>query len=559
MHPNCPHHHTIRTATVSDLSFRPNPRFKRRLRIKLKIIATLALVPSALLAAPAPKNFASLQMQDVAAVAVPVDADGAAKRLSKAITFPTVSHWDRKDFDEKAFNNLHQFLADSFPTVNRKLKREIFGKPRNYSLLYTWKGKNPSLPPLLLMAHQDVVPVSPGTEKQWQHAAFSGDIADGYIWGRGSLDDKIMMLAILEAVEMHLKKGFKPARTIYIAFGQDEEVGGSEGAKRIAEVMKARGVNDIGLVLDEGLPLSSGLFPGITGPLALIGTAEKGSANLELKAESKNGNSAMPPAHSNIGILAQAITRLEANPFPYRITRAVRDQFRFLGPELPEAYRPLLAEVVLGDEHNRYKKTPAIPSGGVGNEDSPVLTWLTDNSGEQQFIDFMLTNPKTAAMLHTTTAVTMTRAGSRYDVMPPNATAVVNFRTLQGDTVHAVVERVKKIIADDRVKVSALSTSYDPSPVTDPHGKEYKLLEKTIRQIWGAPDLIVAPYLSIGRTDATYFAASIAKNVLRFSPVRVESAADLERWHGVNERVSVTEYAKSIGFFHQFIANAQGL
>ena len=163
------------------------------------------------------EKFDSLQMRDVAAVKVPVDADAVAKRLSEAITFPTVSNQDRKDFDEKAFAGLQQFLVETYPLVHKTLRRELVGDPRTFSLLYTWTGKNPSLPPVVLMGHQDVVPVVPGTESQWQHGAFSGDIAEGYIWGRGSLDNKVSILAILEAVEMHLKKVFQPTRTIWLS------------------------------------------------------------------------------------------------------------------------------------------------------------------------------------------------------------------------------------------------------------------------------------------------------------------------------------------------------
>jgi len=171
----------------------------------------------------------------------------------------------------------------------------------------------------------------------------------------------------------------------------------------------------------------------------------------------------------------------------------------------------------------------------------------------------MLTSPLTTAMMHTTTAVTMVNGGVKENVLPPFASAVVNFRILQGETVKSVIEQVTKIIDDDRVTVTDISSSIDPSPVSDPYGEEYKLIEKSIRQTWGS-DLVVTPYLVIGGADAKWFAASgITENVYRFTAVRVESAADTGRWHGVNERVLVDEFARSIGFFHQFIANAQQL
>jgi len=522
-------------------------------------VLLLAAAPSVALAQQeSAREFDSLQMKNVALETVAVDAEAAARRLSEGVRFPTISNQDRKDFDEKAFRDWHAFLERTYPLVHKTLKRELIGDPRKYSLLYTWTGTNPAAAPVVLMGHQDVVPVVPGTEAQWEHEAFSGDIAGGYVWGRGTLDDKVMILAIFEAVEMHLEKGFQPNRTIHLVFGQDEEVGGAEGVRHVVEALRSRGVQKIALVLDEGLPLAPGLFPGISGPTAPIGTAEKGYVSVQLKVAGAGGHSAMPPPHSNIGILAEAITKLEANPFPYRITQAVRDQYRFMGPELPEKYHPLLADVALGRE-----STPAgaaQPPTASGFTENVAAAWQAQSQSEDEFVRYMLTTPMTTALLHTTTAVTMIDGGVKENVLPPFATAVVNFRILQGETVRSVIDRVTQIIDDDRVEVTDISASIDPSPVSDPYGAKYQLIEKTIRQIWGTPDLIVVPYLVIGGADAKWFAASgIASDVYRFTAVRVESAADSARWHGVNERVLVDEYARSIGFFHRFITNAQEL
>jgi carboxypeptidase PM20D1 len=476
--------------------------------------------------------FTSLQMQGVAKVDLRIDADDAAQRLSKAIRFKTVSNQDRSDFDEGAFTDFHAYLQETFPRLHATLRREVLGDPRAYSLLYTWTGQNPSLPPVVLMAHLDVVPVVPGTEDQWEHDAFSGDIGDGYVWGRGSLDDKVMVLAIMEAIEMRLAGGFQPTRTTYLAFGQDEEVGGPEGAQHIAKVLQERGVTEIALVIDEGLPVTAGLFPGISDPIALIGTTEKGYLTLELKVAGPGGHSAMPPVNSNIGILAQAITKVEASPFPFRVTQAVRDQMRYLGSELPESWHAMLAGVVFGD--------------GQGS------------TADQQLIASMTSSPETRAMLHTTTAVTMVAGGVKENVLPPVATAMINFRILHGDTVESVTEDVRRIIGDDRVEVVPGPQAIDPPPVADAFGKEYGLIERSIRQTWDLPGLLVSPYLVIGGVDAKWF-APIAKNVYRFTAVRVESAADAARWHGVNERVLVSELPGTITFFHQLLGNVEEL
>lgn len=496
-------------------------------------------------------TFPSLQMEGVSVVDVPVDVDAAASRLSRAIQFRTQSNQDRDDFDTMAFEDFHAFLRESFPAVHANLTLELLGDPRPYSLLFTWEGTDPSLPPAVLMGHQDVVPVVPGTEDQWEHDAYSGDIADGYVWGRGSLDDKAMVLGILEAVELRLAAGFRPTRTLYLAFGQDEEVMGGEGMRHIVEVLEQRGVSEIAFVLDEGVALTAGLFPGVSAPMALIGTAEKGYASLELKIDAVGGHSAMPPHQSNIGIIAQAITRLEANPFPYRISQAVRDQFRYLAPELPENTHAMLADVV----GSAQAPTPTASPGPVG--DSLAAGMAGHGASEQQFIAFMATSPQTEAMLHTTTAVTMMNAGVKENVLPPIATAVVNFRILQGDTVASVLDHARRVINDDRVQVSVLASSVDPSPVTDPDSSAYRVIERSIRQTWDLPGMLVVPYLVIGGCDAKYFAQKLSRNVLSFTAVRVESAADTARWHGVNERVLVSEYGRSIAFFHHLIGNLE--
>jgi len=476
--------------------------------------------------------FTSLQMQGVAKVDLRIDADAAAQRLSKAIRFETVSNQDRSDFDDGAFTDFHAYLQETFPRLHATLTREVLGDPRPYSLLYTWTGQDPSLPPVVLMAHLDVVPVVPGTEDQWEHDAFSGDIADGYVWGRGSLDDKVMILAIMEAIEMRLAEGFQPTRTTYLAFGHDEEVMGPEGAQHIAKVLQGRGVTEIALVIDEGLPVTAGLFPGIADPIALIGTTEKGYLTLELKVAGPGGHSAMPPANSNIGILAQAIAKVEANPFPFRVTQAVRDQMRYLASELPESWHAMLAGVAFGDGQA--------------------------SAADEQLIASMTSRPETRAMLHTTTAVTMVAGGVKENVLPPVATAMVNFRILHGDTVESVTEDVRRIIGDDRVEVVPGSQAIDPPPVADAFGTEYGLIERSIRQTWDLPGLLVSPYLVIGGADAKWF-APIAKNVYRFTAVRVESAADAARWHGVNERVLVSELPGTITFFHQLLGNVEEL
>jgi len=476
----------------------------------------------------------SLQMKGVKQIEIAVDVEGATERLSKGLQFPTISNQDRSDFDTKAFEDYHAFLVKAYPRVHKMLKREVMGDPRPYSLLYTWQGKNPDLPPALFYAHQDVVPVPEDSLDQWKQQPFAGTVADGYIWGRGAMDDKNQLHGILEAAEMKLAEGWQPERTLYFVFGQDEEVGGPEGAKYIADTLEKRGIKRFAFVMDESAPIIPGLFPAIQKNTAVIGIAQKGFVSLELKIDGVGGHSSQPPLESNIGIVAKAITKLEAAQFPYRIHEAVRHQYRYMGPEMDEAKQPMYAAVAFGKDGE-----------------------MTDL--ERAFIKEMAADQVTRAMMHTTIAVTMFNAGIKDNVLPPSATAVVNFRPMPGDTPAVIIEHVRKAIGDDRITIRDISASTPATAVADPDGPGYKMLEKTIRQIWGN-DLIVSPFFVIGGTDSKHFQAKpFAPDTYTFTGIQLESMKEFAGFHGVNERIRVDEYGRTVGFFYQIMSNLDDL
>ncbi|HIF5639212.1 TPA: M20 family peptidase [Vibrio parahaemolyticus] len=502
-------------------------------KVFVGIASAIALTAGVSAWAAGDQDFSSMQMKGVEQIEVKVDLDGAAKRLSKAVQFPTISNQDRSDFNEQAFNDYHNFIEQSYPLVHKTLKREIVGDPRPFSLIYTWEGKNPSLPPAVFMAHQDVVPIAEESRNQWKEDPFSGAIKDGYIWGRGVLDDKNQIHAILEAAEMKIKEGFQPERTILFVFGHDEEVGGPEGARYAADLIEQR-YDKIAFVIDESAPLVPGIFPGIRENTALIGIAQKGFVSLEIAINAVGGHSSQPPEESNIVALAKAVTKVEEAQFPYKIHDAIRYQYRYMGPELPEDQQPMYKAVA------------------YGNNDS--ITEL-----EQKFLDVMSKNQVTRAMLHTTTAVTMFNAGIKDNVLPPAATAVVNFRPMPGDTPDVIIEHVKKAINDERITVRDISASTPATNVADPSSEGYKILEKSIRQTWGN-DLIVSPFFVIGGSDSKHFQArDFAPDVYTITAIQLENTTEFEGFHGVNERIRVEEYGRSIGFFYKLMGNLDNL
>jgi carboxypeptidase PM20D1 len=459
----------------------------------------------------------SRQLQVAAVPRVPVDEQAAAVRLGEAIRFQTISNFLNPDTNADALRGLQAHIAKSFPAFHAVAKREIVA---THSLLYTWEGSDPKAVPIALLAHQDVVPVSPGTTKDWQQPPFGGVIADGFIWGRGSWDDKGNLYSLLEAAEQMTKQGFRPKRTIYFAFGHDEEVGGTRGAKAIADLLASRGVR-LDFVLDEGLLITEGIVKGLDKPAALIGVAEKGYATLVLTAHSTPGHSSMPPRDTAIGMMSAALTRLEDNRLPAQVRGALSEMFDTLAPEMKGFNRVVLSNLWL------FK---------------PLL-----------LREFEKTGP-TEATIRTTTALTIFHAGDKDNVLPGNAEATVNFRLMPGDTQTSVTDHVRRTIGNDRISIEPFPGNIDPAPVTGTASQSYRTLNRTIREIF--PDVIVAPGLMVAGTDSRHY-TGISDNILRFSPVRANSD-DLKRFHGTNERLSIDGYADMIRFYRRLIENTAG-
>ena len=285
----------------------------------------------------------SRQLQVTAVPRAEVDAQGAAKRLAEAIRFQTISSYEKPDQHAKALRGMQAHIEKNFPEFHAAAKREIIA---GYSLLYTWAGSDPRAQPIAFLAHQDVVPVAPGTEKDWQQPPFDGVISDGFIWGRGSWDDKGNLYSMLEAAEAMTKAGFRPKRTIYFAFGHDEETAGTAGAKSIAALLASRGIR-LDFVIDEGLLITEGIMKGLDKPAALIGVAEKGYATLVLNARATPGHSSMPPRDTAIGMMSAALARLEDHRLPMQIRSTVAEMFDTLAPEMSGFNRVVLSNLWL--------------------------------------------------------------------------------------------------------------------------------------------------------------------------------------------------------------------
>ena len=444
---------------------------------------------------------------------IKIDKEASLQRFSRAIQIPTISYDERSNFDDSAFIAFQRFLKDSFPLVHERVSLTIIN---NYSLLYHLQGSDPNLKPALFMGHMDVVPVDEATQDQWLQAPFSGKITQDTVWGRGTIDDKVSVLALMESMEMLLKQNIQAKRSIYFAFGHDEEVGGKDGAKQIANFLAKQNL-EFEFVLDEGGVITQNMLPGITKSVAVIGVAEKGFVNLRLTVKALGGHSSQPPAHTAAGILAQAVVDIEANPFKTDM-RFINDTFEHVGFATNLSTRVAMSNL-----------------------------WLLSPAVESMMLDI----PSSAASIRTSTAVTMLKGSSKSNILPTEAEAVVNFRILPGDTVDSVTRHISKVINNPEVEIEAFMTS-EASPVSSTQSYGYKLIESTIRRL--DQDLLVAPYLVPGGTDAKYF-YGLSNNVYRFMMVRLNPQT-MQRFHGVNEQITIEDYMQAIQFYYAMVKQA---
>lgn len=456
-----------------------------------------------------------------------IDAEHAARLLSEAVAIPTISYSVDAEPERTALLMFHDYLRREFPHVHQVMQIETID---DLSLLYTWRGTTDERKPILFSAHMDVVPVEPGTEDLWEHPPFAGEIADGYIWGRGTLDMKNSLVGYMIAAEELIASGFSPDRTIYFAFSHDEELG-SQAAKKIASTLTERGI-ELEFTLDEGLVVTNGMVPGIKQPVALIGTAEKGLISVEISGRGAGGHASVPPNDSLNERLARALAAIMDAPFDAELVTPAEQLFEYIGPEFPFTNR-----LVLG---NRWLFEPLI-------------------------LRQLAASPPTNALIRTTVAPTIMESGFKANALPEEGRIVLNIRIQPGLTVDAVVARISEIVAGycDSVRASGPTDlagecltvraigneGSDPSAVSDASSQSFRQIRIALHQVF--PDVLSAPGLLVGRTDSRRY-ADIAEQSYRFLPSRLTSE-DLERIHGTDERISVNNFVEIIQFYVQVI------
>lgn len=490
----------------------PVRRGRLILRLTGGVVAVLFMLAAVLVA-----RTLMLKPQDIpghtATAAAPlasVDIAAAAERLGQAIRFQTVSHQNAAEDDRSQWLALHDWMTRTYPAFHAAAHRETVGGD---GLIWTWPGRNPALKPLVLMAHQDVVPASPETLTEWSSPPFDGQVRDGFVWGRGAIDDKGSLVALLEAGEALAARGFQPERTVMIISGHDEETRG-QGAQAAAALFRQRGIR-AWMVLDEGSAIIED-HPVTRGPAALIAVAEKGYVTLKVTARGEAGHSSAPPQGTAVSVLARAITAIEGRAWPLRYDGPSRDGLRALAPHAPFMTRLFLAN-----------------------------DWLFGGLLAKQ----MGKTPAAAAGLHTTIAPTMLSGSPKENVLPQTASVWINYRIAPGSSVQAVVERARDAVKALPVSVEVEGAGREPSPVSSTGSDAYAQLAAAVRETaLGVP---VAPSLMTAASDSRYM-AGVADAVFRFAPNRFQMS-DLNRVHGVNERISLDNLDRSIRFYQRLM------
>lgn len=439
-------------------------------------------------------------------------SDSATHHLVKAIAFETVSKKDSLPTYDTEFIQFKAFLKETYPFV---FETCIEIPLNSHSILLKWEGTNTSLKPHLFMAHQDVVPAKHQKEK-WQFPPFGGVIKEGHIYGRGTLDDKSSLIGLLEAAEYALKNNFEPARTLYFAFGDDEETLGN-GAKEMANWFLKNKI-EFEFILDEGPGVGLDIIPEIAKPIAFIGIAEKGYATVELTVNQESGHSSMPSKHTAIGILSQAIANIEKKPFKAHYHGLAKKMFDEIASEMDFTKKIIFKN-----------------------------SWLFSGLIKKELSKKYSTN----ALIRTTAATTMFSSGESENVLPHEASAIINFRLIPGDSIKDIIPYLKKMINNSKVKISFKGEGNNASAIAKKRSVGYKALEKSCNEIF--PKAIVAPVLVIGSTDSRHFNLT-CNTILRFIPLHF-THADLEHIHGFDEHVEIENYHNMIRFYIRLFQN----
>lgn len=437
-----------------------------------------------------------------------IDLERAGAALADVVNCPTISLTGPNDPNHVHFQELKKRLEKRYPLIHSQLeKREI---PEE-NLLFIWQGSQSDAEPILICAHMDVVPAD---VERWLHEPFGATVADGYVWGRGSFDMKGQLITIFEAVEHLLASNYTPQRSIWLAFGSDEEIRGSHGARAIVQHLQQEEVH-FAFTLDEGGVIYEDFIPNMRTSMALIGVTEKQYLDLKLSCREQGGHSSSPNNPTPLGRVGKAIGRLESRKIALQMTPVVSELLKSVALSLPKSLGWLAY-------HNRLF--------------APLL------------LNLLAKQNTSRALISNTMAATMAQGSQAANVISPDSWAVVNTRLLPGFTTEMMIAQVRKIINDPSIEIEVLKES-PPSKVSSLEAFGYDLVRQAVLST--ADELSVAPYIMVGGTDGLWY-EEVSTAVYRFTPFLMNSG-ELARMHGIDERLSLENLRRGIHFYQELI------
>ena len=424
-----------------------------------------------------------------------------ARNLSRMIQMETVSSENQKD--KSKFYRFRELLAELFPHIFSVCELEDF----DGSFLLRWKGEGTE-EPILFMNHHDVVEAS----GKWNYEPFSGAIAEGKVWGRGALDTKGGLWAMLQAADELAEKGYAPKRDIYLMSTCNEECDGA-GADMISRALKNRGVH-FHLVLDEGGMILDEPIDGAKGTFAIVGIGEKGCADLKFIARSSGGHAATPGKNTPLVRLGKFMHATEnENLFKSEISPSVAATFSKLSSSMSGAMK-----YVLG--HSRLF--------------SPVLKKVIPRFSNTA-----------GAMLKTTIAFTMAGGSEGMNVLPNEAWVIGNMRYSHHQGRQQSFKTIIRLAKKYDIETVILNPGFD-SVLSDHRSPAFKCIEKAVAAVFDK-SVKTTPYVMTAASDSRYL-SRVCSNCFRFTPFHI-TQMQLDSIHGINENVDVAALAPAVEFY----------
>ena len=506
-------------------------------KIIISLFALLVILILVLVVRTVTYKFGKVESSTSQEVVNTLPSEKAIRRFAGGIRIPTVSTEVYEETNFKPFDDFMAYLPAAYPEVYKVMETDTINQ---YGLIFRWKGKNSALKPILFLSHYDVVPVigyDPVTmvatdtifqlndkalpsiteiSEKWDYSPFSGAVVDGRIYGRGTLDMKCMLFSLMESADALIAEGFQPERDIWFSFGHDEEVSGRQGAVKIADYFKQKGL-EFDAVYDEGgiIAAPGSVMESISSPMALVGVGEKGFLTLRIKVKGVGGHSSMPPLKGSLVYAAELIEKFNSNQMPARIISPIASFLDNIGGEMSFVSKMAIANQWLLQ---------------------PMLLSTFEKSSTPN------------ALVRTTTALTMAKGSDAPNVLASVAEITVNFRILPGESVADVINHAKKLCEGYEVEFE-IESQREPSSISPENARGFELIKEKVAQLY--PEAIVSSYITIGGTDA-YKYQIVSDNIYRFLPIEL-NLAEQRSIHNENEHISLENYGKMLWYFKELM------